>query len=341
MSRILIGLDIGAQTIKAVQIQTDKNKRSLLAAGFIPTPVASLTTISQKDEQAVGNSINRLVHEMKVTTNEVNVSLPSSKVITRVINVPLMSDNELASSIQWEAEQYIPWQLSKMKIDYAIIEKDPASQKMKVLLVAAPTELIEKYMRIIQFAGLTIQAIETEVLAVGRCVVNSFPNVDNMLLLTMGATTTEIALTRKKDLVYTKSYPIGGNTFTRSIAEDLGFEAVQAEEYKKTYGLEEDKLEGKIAKIMAPYFSNIIAEMEKTVAFFKEQYPSEEVNTVIVSGGSAKLPGLVFAITKTLGIDSQVNNPFVNIYVDPKVLPIITPDAPIYTASVGLALKEV
>lgn len=341
MGKIILGLDIGTQTIKAVQLSRDKNKVTLLAAGFISTPAIGLTSLNQADEQTVGNSINRLVHEMKVSTTEAVLSLPSSKVITRVIYVPLMTERELASSIQWEAEQYIPWQLSKMKLDYAIIDTDTADKKMKVLLVAAPLELIEKYMRIVQFAGLTPIAVETEILAAARSAIESYPNLSHLLLLTIGATTTEIALIHKQVLIYTKTYPIGGNTFTRSICEDLGFEPLQAEEYKKTYGMQENKLEGKIAMIIQPYFTTITNEIEKNITFFKEQYPTDELSTIVVSGGSSCIPGLVLALTKNVGIDSQLSNPFTNIMVDPKVLPVITPDAPLYTTAVGLALKDI
>jgi type IV pilus assembly protein PilM len=341
MAKILLGLDIGTQTTKAVQLLKDKNKVNLFAAGFIATPVNGLSSTNINDEQAVGDSINRLVHEMKISTTEVSISLPSSKVITRVIYVPLMNEKELASSIQWEAEQYIPWQLSKMKLDYAIIDTDVNAKKMKVLLVAAPIELIEKYMRISQFAGLQTVAIETEILAMARCACVSYPNLSNMLLVTIGATTTEIAIVHNQILIYTKTYPVGGNTFTRAIVEDLGFDPNQAEEFKKTYGLEEDKLEGKLVKIIDPYFQNMLSEIEKNVTFFKEQYPQEELSIIILSGGTSRMPGLVLNLTKRLGIDSQIINPFMNINVDPKVLPIITPDAVLYTTAVGLALKDI
>lgn len=340
MAKILLGLDIGTQSTKAVQLLKDRNKVSLLAAGFIATPALGLTSMNSNDEQAIGNSINRLVHEMKISTTDVSISLPSSKVITRVIYVPLMTEKELSSSIQWEAEQYIPWQLSKMKLDYAIIDTDTSAKKMKVLLVAAPIELIEKYMRIVQFSGLTPIAIETEILAVARSAIFSYPNLSNMLLVTIGATTSEIAIVHNQILIYTKTYPVGGNTFTRAIVDDLGFETAQAEEYKKTYGMEEDKLEGKLVHIMEPYFQNMIVEIEKNVTFFKEQYPQEELSVIILSGGSSRMPGFVLSLTKHLGIDSQINNPFMNIIVDPKVLPVITNDAVLYTTAVGLALKD-
>lgn len=341
MSKILLGLDIGSQTTKAIQIANDKERRTLLAAGYIATPVKAFSSNTTADEQIMSDAINRLAHDMKVTTTEVSASLPSSKVITRVIEVPIMNDEELASSVQWEAEQYIPLPLSKVKIDYAVITKNQEKNKMKVLLVAAPIVTIEKYMRIISLAGLNPVALETEILAVARSVNQSFPTLDNLILLTIGATTTEIALLYDHNLVYAKSMPIGGNTFTRALAQDLGFEMPQAEEYKKTYGLEDDKLEGKIAKILTPFTSSIFSEVEKTVSYFKEQFPNADLKTAVVGGGGAKMPGLVLSLTKTLGLDTQFSNPFVNISVDPNILPSLTADAPLYTISVGLAIKDI
>lgn len=341
MAKILLGLDIGIQSIKAVQISCDKSSRSLLSAGFIATPAKALTGNDPKDDQIIANTVNRLVHDMKISSADVSASLPSGKVITRVIDVPDMTEDELASSIEWEAEQYIPLPLSKVKIDYAIINKNAESNKMKILLVAAPITIIERYMHIISLAGLTPVALETEIMADCRSINTSFPDLKNELVLTIGATNSIIALLHERVLVYTHSYPVGGNTLTKAIAEELGFEVPQAEEYKKTYGLDTDKLEGKIAKTLTPYLTNIIEEMQKTIVYFKEQYPNDELKNVIICGGSAKLPGLILTITKSIGLDSQINNPFINLAVDPNILPTLSPEAPVYSTAVGLALKEI
>jgi len=341
VAKILLGLDIGTQTIKAVQIAKDNRSRSLLAAGYVATPYRELTSNSTRDEQVVAESINKLVHDMKVTTAEVSASLPSYKVVTRVIEVPQMSDSEMESSIQWEAEQYIALPLSKVKLDYCVISQNNAIKRMKVLLVAAPISMVEKYIRIIKLAGLNPVSLETEIIAAVRSITESVPTLPNLLVFTIGATTSEIAIIRDYALIYAKSYPIGGSTLTRAIAEELGFELSQAEEYKKTYGLEEDKLEGKIVKILTPFFTNLFKEIEKTIVYYKEQYPKEEVGNIVVAGGGAKLPGLVSFITQYLNLNSQVCNPFVNLSVNPTVIPVLTPDAPIYATSVGLALKDI
>lgn len=344
MSKQLLGLDIGSQTIKAVQLSREKDSISLMAAGYIATPIVGVgasSSASQREEQVLAESIGRLVHDMKISSNLVGASLPSSKVVTRVIQVPLMTEGELASSIQWEAESYIPFPLSKVKLDYMVLDSNQNEKKMKVLLVAAPLSLVEKYMRIIAMAHLETVAIETDILAMSRSVALTFPNLTNIMVLSLGAVTTDISLMHEGLLVYTKSYPIGGNTLTRAIAEELGFETAQAEEYKKTYGLEEDKLEGKIAKILMPLFTTIFDELEKTIAYVKQQYPQQAVNSIVVCGAGAKLPGFVLSMTRQLGLDTQVSNPFINLTVDSSILPIINPDASLYTTAVGLALKEV
>lgn len=341
MKKILLGLDIGSHTIKAVQLVREKNTYTLLAAGYIPAPFQAQTLINANEEKILANSINRLVHDMKVSGVEVSTCLPPAKVVTRVIQVPLMKENELASSINWEAEQYIPWPLSKVKLDYVIVEEDTVNQKMIVKLVAAPIDLIAKYTQIISLAGLTAVSMETEILAIERSMKISYPTLKNVIIFYFGASTTEIGILHNNILIYSKSFPTGGNTLTLAIAQELGFEIPQAEEYKKTYGLEVDKLEGKIFNIITPFLNNLYSEIEKMIAFFKEQYPKEELSNIVVCGGSAKLPGIISSITRNLGLDCQVSNPFVNLEVDPKILPIVTADGPLYTTAVGLALKEI
>jgi type IV pilus assembly protein PilM len=341
MADILLGIDIGNNSIKAVQVSKDKDKTYLLAAGYIPTTLNSISLINNNEKQVLANSINRLIHDMKVTTTNVSASLPSSKVITRVIQIPIISDKELISSIQWEAEQFIPWQLSNVKLDYVILSKDESRGKMKVLLVAAPISLIEKYMEIISMAGLTPVSLEPEVLSISRIASFSFQNISNFIALSIGATTSEISLLHDKSLIYTKSIPIGGITITRVIVDELGFDLGQAEEYKKTYGLDEDKLEGKLAKIITPLFTSLLEEMEKISAYFKEESPKEELHTVVLAGGTSRLPELITYITKQTGFDSQIINPFITLSIDPNIIPIIMPDAPIYTTAVGLAVKDI
>lgn len=339
MGKILLGLDIGNNLIKSVQIIQDNKKNILLAAGYIASPAFVKNT--QEHDTAIANAINRLVHNMKPSSIDVSVSLPSTKVTTRIIEIPVMSENELQSSLQWEAEQYIPWQLSQVKLDYIVTETDEANNKMKILLVAAPISLIERYMNILKMAGLNPVSLEPDVLSSTRIVSDIYSDIPNILYVSIGSVTTDINIIHNKSLIYTKSYPVGGNTFTKSVAEELGFEMTQAEEYKKTYGLDEELLESKIYKIISPLFMNIIDEIEKTVSYIKEIYPKDDIRMAVLGGGTARLPGLLTFVAKNTGLDTQLMNPFMKLKVDPNIVPIIQPDAPLYTNAVGLAIKAI
>jgi len=340
MAKTLLGLDIGTNLIKAIHLSIEKDGNSLLSAGFIPNS-RSIANSSKNDEQTIANGINRMIHDMKVSTLEVSAALSSFNVLTRVIDVPIMNDRDLDSSIKWEAEQFIPLPLTKMRLDYTTIETNTTTQKMKLLLVAAPISVVEKYMRIIDMAGLKAMALETEILADNRIILETFPSLSNILIINFGAKSTEIGLIHERIFVFTKSYPVGGNTLTSAIADELGFEPAQAEEYKKTYGLLEDKLEGKISKILNPFMNSLYEEIEKIIIFFKEKYPKAELSNAIVCGGGARLPGLLISLTKNLGIDTQISNPFLNMAVDVNIKPVIEPDASLYNTAVGLAIKEI
>lgn len=336
MKNSILGIDIGTHSIKAVELIQGNNKKiRIRSVGYIPSPNISSEGTTKKIVEAVG----RLIHDMKISTNETIVSLPPSKVVTRIVEVPLMKDTELASSIQWEAEQYIPWPLAKSKIDYAVIDENPDTKRMKILLAAAPKDFIESIMSIVDQVGLTPIGIEPEVVAMVRCITYSLPQLPAFLVLSFGATNSEIALVRKKEIVFTKSFPVGGNTLGRAISEEMGFQFAQAEEYKKTYGLDEKRLEGKIYKVITPLLSAMLSDLEKALIYYKSQYSQELISSLVLTGGSAKLPGLVPYLTKYFGLDCQLINPFSTITVDASIAPLVLPDGALYTVAIGLGLK--
>lgn len=338
----VIGLDLGYNSIKAVELVKNGQTVQLESIGSIPTPPRGLLSDTPLDEQGMVDVISRLLHDMKVTTKLVNTSLPESQVFTRVIDVPKLSEKELASSIQWEAEQYIPLPIDQVNLDYAILGGDNGKDKdkMKVLLVAAPIKIIEKYTRILENAGLTLASIETEAIALSRILPAGIPEKSSLLLLNLGATSTDICIVRNKLLNFVRTIPTGGESLTRAISEELGFSSGQAEEYKRTYGLEKDKLEGKVFASIQPVFVTIIDEIKKIIAFYKERYPTEELSTIILSGGTAKLPGAISYLASETGINSQIGNPFENIVLQPNTKASVESTSSLFTVATGLALKD-
>ncbi len=337
----VIGLDIGSHTIKMIELAYDKGEYSLLAAGNAPTPPKALTSNVAADTEAVAVSIKKLLKDAGCKSKSVNVALPESQVFTRVIEVPPLSARELTSAIQWEAEQYVPLPLDQVNIDFTVLRdaKQTGRNVMEVLLVAAPKALLDRYLTIIEYADLSPNGAETEIIAASRGLIRSTQNIRNVMVVSLGAQTTDLAILRGGVLAFTRSISAGGEALSRAVAQGLDFNLSQAEEFKKTYGLEPDKLEGKIVAAAKPIMDTIIVEMKRAMAFFQEKYKEERVESIILSGGTARLPGMVVYIAESMGTETQLANPWVGIRKDAR-FGVIESEGPTFTVAVGLALRQ-
>jgi len=337
----ILGLDIGSHNVKLVELSKDKNGITLLAAGSMPTPPKSTSSNTDIDQQALAHLIQELVKGTGAKATEVNMSLPEAQVFTRVIEMPALSERELTSAIKWESEQYIPLPLDQVTMDFSILSdgKDASSGKLKVLLVAAPKALTQRYMQIMELAQLIPISAETEVIALSRSLVRSVPTVTNVMIVSFGAQTTDIAILRKGILMFTRTISAGGDTLTRVISESLDFTILQAESYKKTYGLEKNILEGKIVAVLKPVMDTITGEMKRAIGFFEETYKNEHIGVILLTGGNAKLPGLIPYLAEATGIEVQQGNPWVGIRKDPR-FNVLNAEGPLFAVAIGLALRE-
>lgn len=342
MKEITFGLDIGTTSVKTVWLDRQKDGIMLKACMSVPAPAKGIFSESPFDQEQMAQVINDLVAEAKVPSRLVNLALSDGQVFTKVIDMPVLSDKELASAIYWEAEQYIPAPLSTMTLDWMVLRKDVKMQsgmKMQVLLVAAPTELVKRYQKIVELAGFSIASVETEILAVVRSVLtgNTFPT---SVIMNIGSLNTALAIIQDGIAVFTYSIPLGGVAINRAIAADFNFTHQQAEEYKRTYGILDKNFGGKIGKAVDPILTSIASEVKKALAFYNEKYKSVSPMTQMqLAGDTARLPGLDLYFVKHLGIETVIANPFkaLNIRGVPKTLLEAGSE---YAVAIGLALKD-
>jgi len=256
----VFGLDIGATSMKLIWLQKNRSGFQLKSCLMTVTPAKGLYSESPFDQQAIAQAISRLVVDAKVTTKNVNLALPENQVFTKVIEMPELSDKELSSAIYWEAEQQIPAPLNTMSIDYKVVRRNvnnEISPKMQVLLVGAPTVLVHRYQQIIEMTGLSIAAVETEIISIVRALVPANTNAV-ILVINLGALSTSMAIVQSGTIVFTYTVPLGGAAMDRAIASNFGFTPQQAEEYKKTYGLNDQNLGGKISTTLQPILMSIL-----------------------------------------------------------------------------------
>lgn len=335
-----IGLDIGSHSIKLIEMTKDGDKAILHAAGTIATPPKSLVSNLTADHEALANAIKVLVKQTGCRSRDSHIALPESQVFTRVIEVPHLSERELASAIRWEAEQYIPLPLEQVNIDFSILRdiKETGTQNMEVLLVASPKILIEKYLSILELSGLNPVGAETEIIASSRALCRSASTVRNVMIVSLGAQTTDLAILRTGVLAFTRSISAGGEALSRALVQGLDFNLLQAEEFKKTYGVEKDKLEGKIVSAVKPIMDTIVSEVKRAMAYFQEKHQEEQVETILLSGGTAKLPGMVTYFAEAIGTEVQIGNPWLGIQREPRFA-VLDNEGPTFTVAVGLALR--
>lgn len=337
----ILGLDIGSQSIKLVEIERDgKGVPKLISAGGAATPPKSLTSTIQADKEALAQTIKQLLKDTGAKSRAVHFALPESQVFTRVISMPQLSQRELASAIKWEAEQYIPLPLDQVNLDYTVLRdnKLTGNNTMEILLLAAPKTLLEKYMMYADMSGLTPVGAETEVIAASRALASSVEGVTTVMIVSIGALTTEVAIVRRGILSFTRSISTGGDAITRAIAQGLEFTPQQAEEYKRTYGLLTDQLEGKVFGFAKPMVDTIVGELKRIVVYNQEKYKDERIDSILLSGGTAKLPGMIVYIAENMGTETQLANPWVGIVKDQR-FSILDAEGPTFAVAVGLALK--
>lgn len=344
-AQFTLGIDIGISTIKAVVLSHKTKPVSLISLGRIASPQPGIISDAELDMEAVSNALKSLVNEVKAPSSaNVIFSLPESRIFTRVVyDLPYLTDNELTQAIKYAAEEFVPMPIQDVNLNYQVIYRSPkkdAQSRTIVFVVATPKSLVNKYIAILDKADLKPYAIETEMIATTRMLTSGNPYAPTSLIIHMGTTTTNFAIVSEGLIFLTRSIGTGSLALTRTIAQSFDFEIAQAEEYKKVYGLMEDQLEGKLFQTLKPIMEVISNEAKRVIQSHEMQNRQRPVKLVILSGGGAKLPGVIKYFTNNLGLEVQESDPWQGIAVDPNLKSKIMADGPSYAIAAGLALRN-
>jgi len=334
-----VGLDIGSKTIKIVEVEKQGNNFTLKGSGVVGYSGLSIENMKDEKEYVqLADTIKKLCKETRISKKDVVLSLPENQVFTRIVRFPLLTDQEIDSAVKWEAEQYIPIPISEAVVQHQILERKELSSppEVVVLLIAAQQALVEKYVRLLQMAGLSISAVETELLAASRVLA---PADQTVMLVDFGAVSTDIAIVKNGNLVFSRSVPSAGDSLTRAVSQSIGVDALQAEEYKKTYGMSPEQLEGKVMQSILPVYNLIVDEIRKAIQFYQTDEKDGKPTQVILIGGAAGLPGMSTKLAEDLGMEVIMGDPFQKVTVAPEVYKQIANYAPLYAIAVGLALR--
>lgn len=333
------GLDIGASSIKVCKSERRGREFVVKNIGFIQNPVGSVSFKSVRKVK-LQEAVKKVVKEAGIKDKRVVVSVPESHVYSRVVEMPVMPDSELKSAIEWEAEQFIPVPVEEVELDYAVVyrpTKSVGAEKMLVYLVAAKKDYLESFVDFLIEVGLEPVAMENEGVALAR-VYGDLNGVTAVLHL--GALTTTMSILEQGlGLLFSHAVGVGGVAVTRAMARSLSLELGQAEQYKRTYGLNKNELEGKVREAILVVFTEVVNELKKALQYY-ENTRKKQVQRVLLSGGGAYMPELISYLTESLpGLEVGLADPFVRVKVV-KNSPTLPTAKSVYSIAVGLSLKS-
>jgi type IV pilus assembly protein PilM len=340
------GLDIGSSSVKMVELGGKMNNLNLVSLGFENLPADTIIDGQIMELNVVSDVIQSVCSNHQVKASNVVTGVSGHSVILKNIVLPPMSRDELEESIDWHAEEHIPYDLADVSLDYQVTAESQDSTN--VLIAACKRERIDNIKQAIQLAGKTPVIIDVDTFALQNCYeVNYNPSDDDVVtLLNIGASTMNVNIVKGTRSLFTRDITVGGSQFTDVLQRSLGLNFQQAEAVKRGVS---DAVEGIEEKSIEPLMNNVTEivamEIQKTFDFFRATTEDNEtvVDKILISGGGSKLVGLAQELSQRLELPVEVLNPFRNIKVDnrkfdPDYLSEIVPEMAV---AVGLAVRGV
>ena len=344
-NQTLIGLDISSSSVKLLELAKKGDKFQVETYAIEQLPPNAVNDKQITDPKAVGEVIARVVNRAGSRAKHAAVAVAGASVITKIVQMPgNLSENDMEEQIKAEADQYIPYPIDEVNLDFQILgQSEKTGDTVDVLLAACRKEQIEQRCAAVEIAGLKPVVVDIESnaarLAAGR-LIESLPNkgVDAMVaLFEVGALTTSMQVIRNEEVLYDRDQAFGGAQLTQLIVRQYGFSAEEAESKKRNGDLPEDYQ----SAVLRPFVESLAQEIGRALQFFFTSTPHNRVDHIMLAGGSAPLPGLTEAVTQQTGFACSTINPFDGMEIGDTVrLKKMAREAPSYLTSCGLAMRR-
>lgn len=333
------GLDLGSNSIKLAQLREIGGKPSLVTYGDIQLDEKLLLTDSEIDLQKLSNAVKQLAEDAKVTTKNVVASLNATQSYTAVITTPRLNRNELAESIKFQADKVIPMSIDQVKLDWAIINDDPNSEELQILLVAAPNNIANKYLSIVQNAGLELLALEINSIAQARSLIREVDMAKCLAIVDIGSVSSDIAIIDSMVPKLVRNATVGGDVLNRVVSQNLAIDTEQADQFIRKFGMDQTKIEGQVYKTLKPIVDHLTEELNKSISYFQEKNDNKKIDKIILTGGTSALVGLPLYIANSTGLTVEVGNPWQNISYPAELSTSLSSLSLSYATAIGLALR--
>ncbi len=345
--RQLVGLDIGSSAIKLVQLKESKGRYFLQKFGIKPLEPEVIVDGTVMDEGRVVSAIRELFDESNVKNKHVAISISGHAVIVKKISLPPMPDDELEGQVRLAAEQYIPFDINEVNIDFHVLPPDPsgdAQADMSVILVAAKKDKINELTELVKGAGLVPMIMDVDAFAIENMHAVNYPMAldETTALVNLGASVMNVNIIRGGVSLFTRDIPLGGNRYTEAIQREMGMSYEEAEEFKKGERASESSA-ALMTNVIDSVNAEVASEIARTVDYFKTSASNAELDRVLVCGGVARIKGLIQQLGDRMQVPVEVANPFGEIDTSGSDLDqdTLAEMAPLAAVGVGLALRAV
>ena len=312
----LVGLDIGSSSIKAVELKATKQGYELVSFGVQALAQDTVVDGAIMDAPLVAGAITNIFEEQKTKTRNVATSVSGHSVIVKPVTLPMMSEEELYDRIQAEASQYIPFDITDVNLDYQLL--DAVDSQMSVLLVAVKKDKILNHTNVLAQAGKNSVIVDIDAFALQNCFeVNYDPDPGQTIaLLNVGASVMNINIIRGGIPLFTRDVSVGGNQYTDALQKELDLSFDDAERLKKGEGIAgiAEEHRGTIVRSVTDI---LVLEIQKTFDFFRATASGENIQKIMVAGGSARVPGLIDVLREEFAVSVEEMYPFRKIVINP------------------------
>ena len=341
----LVGLDIGTSSVKAVELQGKPGNLQLVSLGAGSLQPDSIVDGQIMELNDVSNVISNIFREHQIKTDKIAAGVSGNSVIVKNIVVPHMSEEELEESIEWHAEEHIPFDITDVSLDYQVTGS--SADALNVLMAACKRDKVANLKQVIQLAGKQPSVIDVDSFALQNCYeVNYQPAPGEVVaLLNIGASTMNINILNGVKSVFTRDVSVGGGQYTSLLQKELGLSFEQAEAVKRGHALPDGSEAQNVQPILESVSDILALEVQKTMDFYRATAEETEsgVQKILISGGGSKLAGLPDYLAQRFEIAVEVFDPFRQIKVDsrrfdPDYMREVVPEMAV---AVGLALRGV
>jgi type IV pilus assembly protein PilM len=340
----LVGLDIGSSAVKLVELKEGKEgKFTLIKAGLESLSPEAIVDGAIMDSSLVVETITRLLASTAIKNQNVAVAVSGHSVIVKKIQLPSMPEEELSESIRWEAEQYVPFDINDVYLDYVVLDPGTAGETMGVLLVAAKKEKVDDFKNVVTQAGRVPSLVDVDAFALQNCYEVNYGSDPNKVvaLVNIGASVMNVNIIAQGQTVFWRDITFGGNQFTDALQKAYSLNFEQAEALKKGEAVAGQSAQS-IQPVLTGVSEDVAAELQKTLDFFQATSGADRVDSIVISGGSSKVLQLDVVLKEKFGMPVELLNPFRSVIADEKAVdPAWLAEAsPSLTIAVGLGVRK-